>query len=338
MRNLNEGILETIGNTPLIRLHRGISGCTFNLFAKLEGFNPGGSIKDRAAHAIISNAIDQGKIKDGTTIVESSSGNMGLGLAQICRYLGLRFICVIDPKTTAANVRLLLAFGAEVDLVSRPDPVTGEFLNARLNRVRELMGKIPNAYWPDQYSNVHNARAHHQTMCEIDTALGGRVDYLFCPTSTCGTLRGCAEYIRSNLKGRTQVIAVDAVGSVIFGGPAKKRLIAGHGAAVRPALYQDGLVDTVIQIEDLDCVVGCRRLLAREGLLVGGSSGGTLMAVEYHRELIPKDANCVVIFPDRGDRYLDTIFSDEWVESHFGEEVRGSISEIAIEAIEALPR
>lgn len=314
---VNDGILSAIGHTPMVRLKRVLEELPFQLYAKLEAFNPGGSIKDRAAFSIISNALETGEVQPGTTIIESSSGNMGIGLAQACSYFGLPFICVVDPKTTTQNIHILEAFGAQVDMVTEPSPESGEFLVARLHRVKTLLSLIPHSYWPDQYSNLNNARAHHQTMREIITALDAKVDYLFCSTSTCGTLRGCAEYTRThNL--RTKIIAVDAVGSVIFGGPSKKRLIPGHGASRRPELYQAHLAERCIEVSDLDCVVGCRRLLRREAIMAGGSSGGVLTAVERMKDEIPKDVTCVVLLPDRGERYLDTIYSDSWVSEHFG--------------------
>jgi cysteine synthase A len=315
---MKEGILSTIGNTPLVRLTRALKAVHFRLYAKVEAFNPGGSIKDRAALSIIRHAIDMGDIRPGTTVIESSSGNMGIGLAQVCAYFGLRFICVIDPKTTRQNINILKAYGAEIDLVSKPDPHTGEFLPARINRVKTLLRLHRNSFWTDQYSNRYNAVAHHQTMHEVITELDGKVDYLVCAASTCGTLRGCAEYARDHHLG-TKLVAVDAVGSVIFGGKPAKRLIPGHGAAQRPALYQPDLVDRCIHVADIDCVVGCRRLLRQEAILAGGSSGGVLMAVERLKQDIPPDATCVVIFPDRGERYLDTIYSDSWVREHFGD-------------------
>jgi cysteine synthase A len=155
-------------------------------------------------------------------------------------------------------------------------------------------------------------------MREIVTQLDGEVDYLFCATSTCGTLRGCAEYIRGQDL-HTRVIAVDAIGSVIFGGQKAKRLIPGHGAARVPELYQPGLAERCVHVSDLDCVVGCRRLVRQEGILAGGSSGAVISAIEQMRHTIPPGANCVTILPDRGERYLDTIYSDGWVQEHFGE-------------------
>src|SRR5712671_1888164 len=163
---MNESILSTIGNTPLVRLTHVLPDCPFRLFAKLEGFNPGGSAKDRPALHILQEAMRSGAIKPSSVVIESSSGNLGIGLAQACRYLGLRFICVVDPKTTAQNVRILRAYGAEIDLVSKPDPVTGEFLHARINRVRTLLQTIEDSLWTNQYANLSNARAHYRTTME----------------------------------------------------------------------------------------------------------------------------------------------------------------------------
>jgi cysteine synthase A len=316
---MGEGILSTIGNTPLIGLTRVFKDNRFRLFAKMEGFNPGGSAKDRPALNILQEAMKAGRVKPGTVVVESSSGNLGIGLAQACGYLGLRFICVVDPKTTRQNIHILKAYGAEIDIVPDPDPRTGEYLQARINRVQVLLGSIEDSFWPNQYANPANADAHYQsTMREIAEALNGEVDYLFCATSTCGTLKGCADYVR-DYKLRTKIFAVDAVGSVIFGGQPAKRLIPGHGATKRPELYRPDLADECIHVTDLDCVVGCRRLMRSEAVLVGGSSGGVLMAIDKVEHRIPRGATCVAIFHDRGERYLDTVYSDDWVESHFGD-------------------
>jgi 2,3-diaminopropionate biosynthesis protein SbnA len=314
---MKAGILSLVGNTPIVQLNQFFKDSRFRLFAKLEAYNPGGSIKDRPALHMIEAALRRGDIGPGTTIIESSSGNMGIGLAQACRYYGMRLICVVDTKTTTQNMAILRAYGAEIDLVSKPDPVTGEFLQARINRVQNLLHSIPDSFWPDQYSNIQNAIAHEQTMREIVTELDDRVDYLFCSTSTCGTIRGCATYVR-NQNLQTKVLAVDAIGSVLFSDKSAKRLIPGHGAAVVPKLLKRDLIDEVIHVSDLECVVGCRRLVTEEAILVGGSSGAVVMAIERMRETFAAGATCVAIFPDRGERYLDTIYSDVWVEQHFG--------------------
>ncbi len=283
---MTEGVLSAVGNTPLVRLTKVMGDAPFRLFAKLETLNPGGSIKDRPALSIIQCAMETGAIRSETVVVESSSGNMGIGLAQACSYFGLRFICVIDPKTTSQNIALLKAYGAELEMVREPDPDTGEFLNARIARVQSLLDSIENSYWPNQYANLCNPYAHRQIMREIQEKLGEEVDYLFCAISTCGTMRGCAEYVRDN-KLKTKIVAIDAVGSVIFGGERAKRLIPGHGAAIIPTLFQPDLADECVHVTDLDCVVGCRRLARHEAILAGGSSGGVLMAVEHMRHRIP---------------------------------------------------
>lgn len=314
------GILSTIGNTPLVRLERLLPRLQARVYAKMERFNPGGSVKDRTALSMLLQLIRSGALDPARSVViESSSGNLAIGLAQVCRYFGLRLICVVDGKTTEQNLAILKAYGATVEVVEEPDRETGEFLPVRLRRVRELVANTPHAFWPDQYANPLNPKAHETTMREITEAMDGRVDYLFCSVSTTGTLRGCVEYIRANRLGTT-CVAVDAAGSVLFGpSPARRRLIPGHGASVRPALLDPSMPDVVITVADLDCVVGCRRLTSREAILAGGSSGATVAALDKLSSVVAEDSNCVLVFPDGGDRYLDTIYSDEWVTKHFGE-------------------
>ncbi|HEX9944245.1 MAG TPA: 2,3-diaminopropionate biosynthesis protein SbnA [Thermoanaerobaculia bacterium] len=314
-----DGILDAIGQTPLVRLRKYLPHARFHLYAKLEALNPGGSIKDRPAFAILDAALRAGDIGPGTVVVESSSGNMGIGLAQACRYYGLHFICVIDPKTAPANVEVLRAFGAEIDLVWEPDPASGEFLQARIQRVREILDRIPGAFWPNQYANERNSGAHYRTtMRELIDALDGRIDSLFVPTSTCGTVRGCGELIR-NQGLDTRVIAVDAVGSQIFSDAKAKRVIPGLGASLRPPLCDLSLIHECVHVDDLDCIRACRQLVSREAILAGGSAGGVLAAVEKVQNRIPYGAVCVAILPDRGERYLSTVYSDDWVREHFGD-------------------
>ncbi len=311
-------LADVVGGTPLIELRRVYPDADVTLLAKWEGLNPGGSTKDRAALSMVQDGLRRGLLVPGESVViESSSGNLAVGLAQVCRHRDLRFVCVVDARTTAQHLAILHALGAEVEVVTTPDPQTGEYLPARLARVRELIQTTPGAYWPNQYANPANARAHEGTAREILDTLGGRLDYLFCATSSCGTLRGCADYLRRTGTG-TRVVAVDAEGSVIFGGDPGPRLIPGHGAAVRPPLFHPGLADAVVRVTDLDCVRGCRRLAATEALLAGGSSGGVVAAFGKVRQHLPSGATCVLILPDRGDRYLDTVYSDAWVAQHLG--------------------
>ena len=314
-----ENILATIGETPLVRLRKLFADEGFQVYAKLEGLNPGGSIKDRPAWAILSAALREGLVRPGGTIVESSSGNMGIGLAQACLYHGLRFVCVVDPKTTDQNLQLLRAYGAELSPVTEPCPITGEFLQVRIDRVKQLLSEIEGSFWPNQYETLLNPESHYRTtMAEIATALEGRVDYLFIATSTCGTIRGCSEYVRDHGLG-TRIVAVDAVGSQIFSSVKAKRMIPGMGAGLKPPLCEPALIDEVIHVTDADCVAGCRRLVATEAILGGGSSGGVIAALAKLRDRIPEGANCVAVLCDRGERYLDTIYNDAWVREHCGQ-------------------
>ncbi|MDH6626477.1 2,3-diaminopropionate biosynthesis protein SbnA [Streptomyces sp. LBL] len=314
-----KGLPDAIGGTPLVALDRLLPGFPSRVYAKMEHFNPGGSIKDRTAVRLLAAKVHSGEIDPRrSVVVESSSGNLGVGLAQLCRYFGLRFVCVVDARTTTRNIAMLRAYRAEVEVVRRPDPETGEYLPARLRRVRELVASTPDAYWPNQYANPDNPRAHHLTMAEIDRALGGRVDYLFTAVSTFGTLRGCAEYIRSHGL-RTTVVGVDAQGSAIFGNPPGPRLLPGHGAGIRPPLADPSLADEVVHVPDLDSVAACRRLVMREAVLAGASSGAVVSALEQLAPGIPEGSNCVLVFPDGGDRYLDTVYCDEWVTQRFGD-------------------
>lgn len=314
----NKGILSLIGATPLIQLTHIYKDLPLRVLAKLEGFNPSGSIKDRPAIKMIQHAMEKGKIGPNTVVIESSSGNLGVGLAQVCQYFGLRFICVVDPKTTKQNLNIIKIYGAELEMVSEPDLETGEYLPARIKRVQTLIEKFPDSFWPNQYLNEYNPRAHYDgTFPEIVAELKETPDYLFGAVSTCGTIMGCANYIHEQGL-TTKMIAVDAVGSIIFGGEKKTRLVPGMGASIKSKFLKENLLSEYVHVTDLDCVIGCRRLLKTEAILAGGSSGAVLMAFDKIKDKIPAGSSCVLIFADRGERYLDTIYSDEWVTQHFG--------------------
>lgn len=317
--DVKHGLLDVIGQTPLVLLNDLFkdSSKTIDLYAKLEYLNPGGSAKDRSGYNMMLSALQTGKIDQNSVIIESSSGNLGIALAQVCLLMHLRFICVVDAKTTESNKRLLKAYGAEIDCVTEPDSETGEYLLARIKRVDQLLKEIPNSYRPNQYANIHNPEGHQPAMEEIVNSLGFAPDYIFCAVSTCGTIRGYSEYIKAhNL--HTKVIAVDAMGSVIFGTERGKRYIPGHGAAVVPALYHDGIADDFVQVTDNECVIGCRKLLKREGVFAGGSTGAIVQGIEKYIDKIPDGSSVVFVVHDRGERYLDTVYSDEWISERLG--------------------
>ncbi|MEK8019862.1 MAG: 2,3-diaminopropionate biosynthesis protein SbnA [Candidatus Parabeggiatoa sp.] len=316
---VRQGILSAIGNTPLIKLSNLFDKTSINFFAKLESVNPGGSIKDRTALNMLENAIENGKINKNTTVIESTSGNLGIGLAQVCAYHKLKFICIVDPKANPQNINIIKAYGGKIDYVSEQDHKTGEFLQARLKRAEMLCHKNPDVFWINQYSNIDNPLAHHETMREILEQLNEQVDYLFCAVSTCGTIRGCAEYIRKR-KLNTQIFAVDVKGSKIFDNEEATRRFPGMGAGVRTIHCDDGLINGYIIVSDQNCIKCCHNIVAKEGILSGASSGGVVAAVEAMQNRMKSDSTCVMIFPDRGDRYLNTLYSEEWIKQNFGED------------------
>lgn len=310
-------VLGAIGSTPLVRLDRiGLPDVT--VFAKLEGLNPGGSMKDRPALRMLVAATLAGELAPGGVVVESSSGNLGCALAQACAVLGHQLIVVVDELTNADTIRRIEALGGRVDVVRSTPGDRTPLLERRIDRVRELVGSLPGAYWPSQYSNTNNPAAHTiGTMREIDEALGGEVDVVVLPTSTTGTLRGCAEYLSEH--GRdTRIVAVDAVGSALFGGTSGRRLIPGIGAGVASALSKEARYDDLVRVTDLDSIVAVRRLARREGVLAGGSSGAVLAALGGLAPTLPPGARCAVVLADTGAPYLSTLFDDEWVEQHLG--------------------
>lgn len=317
-----------IGHTPMVRLDRVVPSGRVTVYAKQESSNPGGSIKDRPARAIIAELLRTGELVPGeSTVIESSSGNFAISVAMLSRYYGFRFVCVLDARTTAYNISILEALGAEIVMIDAPDAETGDYLPARLRRVAELMDQLPGAIWPDQYSNPHNAAAHSLTMEEIIGQVGRRVDATLVPTSSCGTLRGCSDYLlREGLD--TELIAVDALGSAIFAAAKEDRMVPGHGSAITPELCALSMETRLLRVDNVECVRGCWELARCEGLLVGGSSGATWAAFKELEPQLPDGAVAVLVFPDRGERYLDSVYDPAWVERNFGREFLEQLEEL----------
>jgi len=311
------GILAAIGRTPMLRLSKLLPRSGWALYGKLESANPGGSMKDRPALAMVRQALADGLIGPDTTLVESSSGNLAIGLAQVCRALGLRLRVVVDPKITPTNLKILRAYGAEIDMVAHPDPSTGEYLAARRRRVAELAASLPGALNLDQYAHPGNPQAHRDgTIAEILDALPEPPHWLVVSVSTCGTLKG-ARLALADRGLTTRILAVDAAGSVLFGrrGP---RLLPGHGAGTVPAHLSPGLADASALVTDADCVAGCRALVQREAVLAGASTGGIVAALARLQATWPTGTRVAAVLPDRGERYLDTVYDDSWCDRHFG--------------------
>jgi N-(2-amino-2-carboxyethyl)-L-glutamate synthase len=309
---LYSSVVACAGRTPLVVLGRQFPPPGPTVIAKLELMNPSGSMKDRSAAYIIERGLADGTITAASHLVESSSGNFGIALASAARVHGLAFTCIVDPKTTPANLRILRRLGADVELVTEADE-HGCYLDARLRRVVELCREQSGAVWVNQYANEGNWLAHyHGTAGEILADLDRPLDCLVVPVSTTGTILGLARRLRAAFPA-LHVIAVDAAGSVIFGGPAGPRLLPGLGAGRRSELLTPGDIDEVVYVSDREAVAGCRALAATEGILAGGSSGAVVAAIERIRPRLPRTSQVLTVLPDRGDRYLDQVYDDEWV-------------------------
>jgi len=309
---LYTSVVACVGRTPLVELRRQFPPPGPAVIAKLELVNPSGSMKDRSATYILERGLADGTITPASRLIESSSGNFGIALATAARVHGLEFTCVVDPKTTPANLRILLRLGAEVELVTDADE-HGCFLGARLRRVAELCRERPGSVWVNQYANDGNWLAHyHGTAAEILADLDRPIDCLVVPVSTTGTILGLARRLRGVFPA-LHVVAVDAAGSVIFGGPAGPRHVPGLGAGRRPEVLDPAQIDEVVWVSDRDAVAGCRALALSEGILAGGSSGAVVAAIERLRPGWPAGWQVVTVLPDRGDRYLDQVYDDDWV-------------------------
>lgn len=306
-----DSILDCIGHTPVVALRRLFPDPRVEVLAKLEFLNPGGSVKDRAARHIVTQGLEAGAIKPTSHLVESSSGNFGIALAMVCRIYGLPLTVVVDPDITPANEALLRQFGATVDMVTERDE-GGTHLHRRLQRVAELTERLPEAVWINQYANDLNWRAHLATGEEILQQVDGPVDYLVAAVSTSGTIRGVAHALRRQHPA-LRVVAVDAVGSVIFGGRPQPRRIPGIGASRVPELLRPGQIDQVIQVSDEEAISGCRTLLSREGIFAGGSSGSVVSAIGRLPIVPPagRPARVVTLLPDRGERYLGLVYDSQ---------------------------
>jgi cysteine synthase A len=298
--------------TPLVALTHD----RVDLYLKLESSNPTGSTKDRSAYAILSEAARAGLITPGATVVESSSGNFAVSLTTFCRHLGLRFVPVIDPTINTPTERFLRLGCDRVEKV-----VTGNehgFLAHRLDVVQRLRAENPGAYWPNQYANPAAARGHFEfTGAELCADLPA-IDYVFVGVGTGATLAGISQRIKRD-RPSAKVIAVDAEGSVIFGGPASRRRIPGIGSTIRPGLVEQAIVDDVVLVPERDTVLTCRRLLRDTGLYVGGSTGSALAAVDqYFAGYRGRRPTVAFLCADRGSAYTDTIYDDRWVRDELG--------------------
>jgi cysteine synthase A len=303
-----DSIIDTIGKTPVIKLHHSLIPEGKELFLKLEQFNPNFSIKDRTALGLIRKAIDSGKLKPGGMIIESTSGNLGKSLAMLGAVLKFKVIVVIDPKVSSSTLNWFKAYGAYVELVSVADN-NGGYQQARIARVQELLAVHQDAYWPNQYDNDHNPDFHSGSTADEIGELN--VDLVASAVSTGGHLCGIARGAKRENR-KTRFLACDVEGSAIFNRPFKPYLINGVGLGWRSNNMNMSLIDYKINVSDQNAISICRVFARELGLLLGGSSGLVIYGALACLNL--DDVNSVVaIAPDTGINYLEQIYDDVWL-------------------------
>ena len=308
-------IFDQIGNTPMYKIEDDAN----DIYLKYEGANAFGSSKDRSAIYVLNKLYKEGTINKDTTIIESSSGNMGIALAATCKYLGYKFICIIDPHISPVNEYLIKSMGAETIKVTEVDS-NNSYLKTRLKKVQELLDTIDNSYWFNQYGNPLICEAYESIGREMVRDLKD-VDYVFVAVSSGGTIGGISKAIKE-LKPDTKIIGVDVLGSKVFDAcTTKKRYLSGIGSSIHSDNVERAVIDDIILVDEKDGVKCCHELLQKHLIFGGGSSGCTFSAIkQYVEKNNIKNAKIIGLLNDRGDRYAKTVYSDEWVKEKFGEE------------------
>ncbi len=307
-----ESIIDLVGNTPLVKLSSVGRDVPATVLAKVEYFNPGGSVKDRIAVRMIDAAEKSGALRPGGTIVEPTSGNTGIGLALVAQQRGYQCVFVLPDKVSQDKINVLTAYGARVEVcptaVAPEDPRSYYSVSDRL--VREIDG----AWKPDQYSNPDNPRSHYETTGpELWAQTDGRITHFVAGVGTGGTISGTGRYLKEASDGRVQVIGADPEGSVYSGGTGRPYLVEGVGEDFWPTAYDPDVADEIVAVSDRDSFLMTRRLAREEGLLVGGSCGMAVVAALRVAARLTADDVVVVLLPDGGRGYLGKIFSDDWM-------------------------
>lgn len=306
---------HAVGRVPTVRLSQISAQCQrVDCYLKLESCNPSGSIKDKNAVVMIEQAEAQGLLAPGGTIVESSSGNFGVALASQAALRGYRTIIVVDAKTTPTFRRMLQAYGAElVELGPEDIDAAGSMQKARMAKARQLAESIEGAWYPCQHCNPRNPDAHSlYTAIEIDMLFGEHLDALVVGVSTGGQLSGLARYLKPRYP-HLKIIGVDVEGSVIFTPEAAPYSMTGIGLSFTPPNLDYSSIDRAYAIPEELAYSCCRALARREGLLLGSSTGAIVAAGLHFAASLPEGAQILMLNPDRGDRYLETVYNDEWI-------------------------
>jgi cystathionine beta-synthase len=316
--HIHDNILQTVGNTPLVRLNHVAKDCRATVVAKLEAFNPGGSVKDRIAIAIVDEAEAKGLLRPGGTIVEATSGNTGTGLAMVAAVRGYRSVLCMPDKVSREKINLLKSFGAEV--VITPTSVPPDSPESYYEMAKRIVRETPGAYLANQYYNPTNPEAHFRsTGPEIWRQTAGKVDYFVAGLGTGGTISGTARYLKQQ-NPKIQVVGADPIGSILkeyFDTkkviPPRPYKVEGIGEDFFPGTLDFSTIDEIIAVSDSQSLNLARRLAREEGILAGGSAGTALYAALQVARRAKPDQLVVVLIPDTGERYLSKVHSDEWM-------------------------
>ncbi|MGW7351280.1 cystathionine beta-synthase [Streptomyces sp. Z26] len=311
----HESMIELVGNTPLLKLNSVTEGIRATVLAKVEYFNPGGSVKDRIAVRMIEAAERSGELLPGGTIIEPTSGNTGVGLAIVAQQKGYRCVFVCPDKVSTDKINVLRAYGAEV--VVCPTAVDPDHPDSYYNVSDRLVRETPGAWKPDQYSNPNNPRSHYETTGpELWEQTDGRITHFVTGIGTGGTISGTGRYLKEISEGRVRVVGADPEGSVYSGGSGRPYLVEGVGEDFWPDAYDREVTDEIVAVSDKDSFQMTRRLAKEEGLLVGGSCGMAVAAALRVAERADPDDVVVVLLPDSGRGYLSKIFNDDWMNDY----------------------
>jgi cystathionine beta-synthase len=306
----SDSLIDLIGNTPLLRLKRVTDGAPATVLAKVEYFNPGGSVKDRIAVRMVDAAEQSGALQPGGTIIEPTSGNTGVGLALVAQQRGYHCIFVCPDKVSGDKINTLRAYGAEV--VVCPTAVAPEDPRSYYSVSDRLASETPGGWKPDQYSNPANPQSHYETTGpEIWKQTDGRITHFVAGIGTGGTISGAGRYLKE--RGDVRIIGADPEGSVYSGGSGRPYLVEGVGEDFWPDTYDRTICDDIIAVSDGESFAMTRRLAREEGLLVGGSCGMAAVAAVRVAEKCGPDDVVVVLLPDGGRGYLSKIFNDAWM-------------------------
>ena len=319
MRNVHNSVIDAIGNTPVVRLNKVATDSPHTFWVKLEYMNPGGSVKDRIGIAIIEEAERRGDLKPGGTIVESTSGNTGLGLAMVAAVKGYKCIFVMPDKISEEKRAILRAYGAEV--IITPSGVEPEDPRSYISVSLRLVKEIPNSFHANQYHNPDNPSRHYKTTGpEIWEQMGGKLDAFVAGAGTGGTISGVGRFLKEKNKDMKIVLA-DPVGSILYDlvhhgkvlTPAAAYKVEGVGEDMLPDNVHLPVIDDAIQVTDKSSFQMTRKLIAEEGLCIGPSSAMALVAaIEYSKKLT-KPSQILTMFPDSGRAYLSKAFNDQWM-------------------------